>query len=127
MGYKGCLVPSGKLSADPAQGPRLYQLATAEVGEGRIRDRTMEVLLADNIRINLPGALALYLTFRRYSRDLVMARSVRQEFVRSAQLSAGQPVPAFTLLDNTGKRVVLSNFRGKVVHRASGVPSAASA
>ena len=116
MGYQGRLVPSGKLSADPAQGPRLYQLATAEVGEGRICDWTMEVLLADNIRTNLPGALAFYPTFRRHNHDSAVARSVRQEFVRSAQLSAGQPAPAFTLLDNAGKRVALSDFMGKVVY-----------
>ncbi len=116
MGYQSRLIPSGRLSPDPAQGPRLYQLATAEVGEGIIRDRTMEVLLADNIRTNLPGALAFYPTFRQHNPDSAVARSIRQEFIKSALLGTGQPAPAFMLLDNAGKKVTLSDFRGKIVY-----------
>ena len=122
MGYQNRLVPAGKLSADPAQGPRLYRLATAEVGAGRIRDWTMEVLLTDNIRTNLPGALAFYPTFRQHNRDSAMARDIRQAFAKGRrlaaiqQLSAGQPVPAFILLNNEGKKVTMSDFRGKVVY-----------
>ncbi|OGX83323.1 TlpA family protein disulfide reductase [Hymenobacter coccineus] len=122
IAYQNRLVPSGSLSADPAQGPRLYQLATAEVGEGRIRDLTMELLLADNIRTNLPGALAFYPTFLQHNRDSAVARGIRRAFVRGQQqravqpLSNGQPAPTFTLLDNAGKKVTLSDFRGKVVY-----------
>lgn len=122
VGYQSRLLPSGSLSDDPAQGPRLYRLATAEVGAGRICDWVMELLLADNIRTNPPGARAFYPTFRQHNPDSAVARSTRQAFVKSAQrgtlaqLSAGQPAPAFTLLDNAGKQVALSDFRGKVVY-----------
>ncbi|MGI4885558.1 MAG: TlpA family protein disulfide reductase [Janthinobacterium lividum] len=122
MGYQRRLVPSGSLGTDPAQGPRLHQLAAAEVGGGRIRDWTMEVLLAENIRTNLPGALAFYPTFRQHNRDSAVARSMRQAFTKSQKrsagppLSAGTPAPTFTLLDNAGKTMTLSNFWGKVVY-----------
>ena len=116
MGYKNRLVPSGRLGTDPAQGPHLYQLATAEVGDTRARNWAMEALLVDAIRNNPAGAQVFYPTFRQYNRDSAVARSVRKTFAQRQQLDMGKPAPAFTLTDNTGKQVSLGDFKGKVVY-----------
>lgn len=116
MGYQYRLTPTGRLSTDPAEGPRLYQLATAELGDTKARDWVMEALLLSNTRTNLPGALAFYPTFRQHNRDSALARVVRTTFAQRRQLDAGQPAPAFTLTDNTGKPVSLADLKGKVVY-----------
>ena len=117
MGYQFRLAPAGYLSADPAEGPRLYQTATAELGDTRARDWVMEVLLFNNTRNNVPGAQAFYTTFRQHNGDSTLARQFRQTLTQKHQhLEVGQPAPTFTLLDNTGKSVSLADFRGKVVY-----------
>jgi peroxiredoxin len=114
--YQHRLLPSGQLSADPAEGPRLYKIATAELGEGATRDWVMRALLGSNLRDNRPGALAFYPTFRLYNTDSATARSMRTELKNSQFLGVGKPAPAFTLTDNTGKKVSLSDLRDKVVY-----------
>jgi peroxiredoxin len=114
--YQRRLLPSGQLSTDPTEGPRLYQLATAELGEGATRDWVMRALLGSNLRGNLPGALAFYPTFRLHTTDSATARNMRDAFKQSQLLGVGKPAPAFTLTDNTGKKVSLSDLRGKVVY-----------
>jgi peroxiredoxin len=114
--YGRRLLPSGDFSTDPTEGPRLYQLATAELGEGEARDRTLLKLLEGNIRHNLPGARAFYATFRQHNADSAVARAIRADMARVRPTSAGQPAPAFTLTDNTGKQVSLADLRGKVVY-----------
>lgn len=116
MGYQVRLVPSRQLSTDPAEGPRLYQLATAELGEGRARDWVMEILLSSNMRSNLPGARAFYRTFQQHNHDSLTARLFRKGMANQQRIVAGQPAPDFTLLDNMGKQVSLSDFKGKVVY-----------
>ena len=117
MGYQFRLAPAAHLSTDPAEGPRLYQTATAELGNTRARDWVLEALLFSNTRSNLPGAQAFYATFRQHNRDSTLARQFRQTLTQKHQyLEVGQPAPTFTLLDNTGKSVSLSDFRGKVVY-----------
>jgi peroxiredoxin len=116
MGYQYRLVPDGKLSADPTEGPRLYQTASAEVGNTRVNTWAMEMLLYNNIRSNLVGAQAFYSTFRQHNRDSTVARAVRKAFVDQQNLAQGKPAPAFSLVDNTGKKVSLSDLRGKVVY-----------
>jgi peroxiredoxin len=116
MGYQYRLVPKGQLSTDPAEGPRLYQTAAAEVGDTRANSWAMEMLLFDNVRTNMAGAMAFYPTFRQHNRDSATARAVRQAIASRQRLNAGQPAPAFTLTDNTGKQVSLSDFKGKVVY-----------
>jgi peroxiredoxin len=116
MGYQYRLAPKGQLSTDPAAGPRLYQTAAAEVGNTRAATWAIEMLLFDNIRSNRAGALAFYPAFRQHNRDSATARAVRQAFVSRQRLDAGQPAPAFTLRDNTGKQVSLQDFKGKVVY-----------
>ena len=117
MGYQFRLAPAGHLSTDPAEGPRLYQTATAELGNTKARDWVMEALLFSNTRSNVPGARAFYATFRQHNRDSALARQFRQTLTQRHQhLEVGQPAPTFTLLDNAGQSVALSDFRGKVVY-----------
>jgi peroxiredoxin len=115
-GYQYRLAQNGKLSTDPAEGPRLYQTATAEVGDTRAQSWAMEGLIYSNIRENLAGALAFYPTFRQHNRDSTVARSVRKAIADRQNLGEGKPAPTFTLRDNTGKQVSLSDFKGKVVY-----------
>jgi peroxiredoxin len=116
MMYGRRLLPSGDFSTDPTEGPRLYQLATAELGEGAARDKVLLKLLEGNIRHNLPGARAFYATFRQHIADSAVARAIRADMARVRPTSAGQLAPAFTLTDNTGKWVSLADLRGKVVY-----------
>jgi peroxiredoxin len=114
--YQNRLLPSGQLSPDPAAGPRLYQLATAELGNTRFRDILLQMLIFDKLRDDLPGVLAFYPTFRLHNRDSAVAQNLRQTIAQRQQLGDGKPAPAFTLVDNTGKTVSLSDFKGKVVY-----------
>lgn len=116
MGYQYRLVPGGKFSTDPTEGRRIYQTATAELGDTKARSWVLQMLLFDNIRRNMAGAQAFYPTFRQYNRDSVMAREVRKSFTNRLNLGEGKPAPAFTLTDNTGKKVSLSDLRGKVIY-----------
>jgi peroxiredoxin len=116
MSYQYRLVPGGQLSTDPTEGRRIYQTANAELGDTKARSWVLQNLMYDNIRRNMAGAQAFYPTFRQFNRDSVVARSVRKVFADRLSLSAGKPAPAFTLTDNTGKKVSLSDLRGKVVY-----------
>jgi peroxiredoxin len=114
--YQKRLLPDGKLSTDPAEGLRLYKLATAELGQGPILNWVMRSLLGSNIQRNRPGALAFYPTFRLHNADSAVARYMHAEIEKSSPLAAGQPAPAFVLTDHTGKKVALADLRGKVVY-----------
>ncbi len=114
--YQDRLAPSGKLSTDPAEGPRLYQLATRELGEGKMRDLALQMLMHWKIDADLPGAQVFYRTFKQHNADSTLARSLRVAMAKKQNLSPGQPAPAFTLLDDTGKSVSLSDFKGQVVY-----------
>lgn len=116
VGYQSRLAPSGRLPLDPAQGPRLYQQATQELGDGKVRDLAMQILMSWKLADDLPGALAFYPTFKLHNRDSTLARNVRQSIAKHLILGEGKSAPAFTLLDNTGKKVSLSGFKGKVVY-----------
>ena len=114
--YPNRLAPAGKLSSDPTEGPRLYRLATAELGEGRNRDNTIYTLVFRTLGTDLPSLLAFYPTFRLHNRDSTLARQLRATIAKRLVLGVGRPAPVFSLLDNTGKQVSLSDFRGKVVY-----------
>jgi peroxiredoxin len=114
--YQDRLVPSGKLSTDPAEGPRLYKLATQELGEGKILNMAMQMLMGWKIDADVAGAQVFYRTFRQHNADSTLARGLRQSMAKKLVLSPGKPAPAFTLHDNTGKAVSLSDFKGKVVY-----------
>ena len=114
--YQNRLVPSGKLSTDPTEGPRLYQLATQELGSGKMRDWAMQLLMSWKVDADLDGAQVFCRTFRLHNADSVLARDVRQLLAQKQRLRVGQPAPAFTLLDHTGKAVSLTDFKGQVVY-----------
>ncbi|AMR26642.1 hypothetical protein A0257_05670 [Hymenobacter psoromatis] len=114
--YQDRLVPSGKLSTDPAEGPRIYQLATRELGTTRARKMSMEMLMFNKLSDDLPGVLALYPTFRLHNADSTVASDLRQAIASRQLVGDGKPAPDFTLVDNTGKPVSLGDFKGKVVY-----------
>ncbi|MGI4762413.1 MAG: TlpA family protein disulfide reductase [Janthinobacterium lividum] len=114
--YQDRLTPSGKLSTDPAEGERLYQIATQELGEGKALNMAMQMLMFWRIDTDLAGAQVFHRTFRQHNRDSTLARNLRLALAKKQNLSPGSPAPAFTLLDNTGKSVSLSDFKGKVVY-----------
>jgi peroxiredoxin len=114
--YQERLLPTGKLPTDPAAGPRLYRLATAELGDTKARDMLMQLLVFNRLADDLPGVLAFYPTFRLHNRDSATSRDLRTRLALRQQLTEGQPAPTFTLTDNTGKKVSLSDFKGKVVY-----------
>jgi peroxiredoxin len=116
LGYQNRLVPSGRLDRDPAATPRLYALAGAELGSTPLRDQALYLLLSWKLDDDLPGVLAAYPAFRRLNQDSSYARNLHAILARRVRLGVGQPAPAFTLLDHTGRAVALADLRGKVVY-----------
>ena len=116
LGYQNRLVPSGKLDLDPAATPRLYALAGTELGSTPLRDKAMYLLLSWKLDDDLPGVLAAYPAFKRLNQDSSYARNLHAILAKRVLLGVGQPAPAFTLHDNTGRPVALADLRGKVVY-----------
>ena len=65
---------------------------------------------------DLDGVLAAYPTFRAQNRDSTFARDLRTLIGRQLAVRVGNPAPAFTLLDNAGRKVSLADLRGKIVY-----------
>jgi peroxiredoxin len=116
LGYQNRLVPSGQLSRDPAATPPLYALAGTELGSTALRDKAMFLLLSWKLDDDLPGVLAAYPAFKRLNQDSSYARNLHAILAKRVQLGVGQPAPAFTLTDNTGRKVALADLRGKVIY-----------
>lgn len=115
-GYSRRLVPSGTLSTDPAEAKRLYAQATADFGPTHARDEAMYLLFSWKLDKNLAGVLAAYPTFRAQNRDSTFGRELHQAVGKHLLAQPGLPAPAFTLVNNEGKKVSLSDLRGKVVY-----------
>lgn len=116
LSYQQRLVPGGTLSADPALAGRLYALAGHDLGSVPLRDRALFTLFSWKIDDDLPGVLAAYPTFKKLNQDSSYARNLRAILSKRVLLGVGKPAPAFTLRDNTGRPVALSDLRGKVVY-----------
>ena len=116
-GYSNFLVPSGKLTTDPAEAARLYAQARADFGPStKAIDLAMYQLYSWKLDDNPDGVLAAYPTFRVQNHDSIHARNLRQAITGLLTVKEGMPAPAFTLLNNEGKSVSLSDLRGKVVY-----------
>ncbi|MGI4885307.1 MAG: TlpA family protein disulfide reductase [Janthinobacterium lividum] len=115
-GYSQYLVPSGNLSPDPAEAPKLYAKATADFGPTYARDQVMYLLFTRKLEKNLAGVEAAYPTFKAQNRDSAFAQALRTNLRKQQLMRPGQPAPAFTLVNSEGKQVSLSDFRGKVVY-----------
>jgi peroxiredoxin len=115
--YRHRLMPTGSLSADPAEVQRLYAQATADFGPSNVRDRAMVAFYSIAL---LEGrdevVFAAYPTFRRLNQDSVAGRQLHRAIQRFARLQPGQPAPAFTLRNHQGQVVSLADLRGKVVY-----------
>ncbi|MET4107562.1 TlpA disulfide reductase family protein [Hymenobacter sp. UYP22] len=114
--YGGRLLPAGPLRADPAEAARLYAQATADFGPNRARDWALYQLLSFQLPDNRAAVVAAYPTFQALNRDTILTRNLRQLLAEGQHLQPGQPAPAFTLLDQKGQPVSLTDFRGKVVY-----------
>jgi thiol-disulfide isomerase/thioredoxin len=116
-GYGNRLAPSGQLSTDPAEARRHYAQARADFGPSTASiDRAMLQFYSWKLDSNLDGMLAAYPTFRTQNHDSTMARDLRTLISRQLAVKVGNPAPAFTLVDNTGKKVALQDLRGKLVY-----------
>ena len=115
--YANRLNPSGILSADAKEARQHYALAQADFGPnpGSI-DLVMYQFYQWKLDSNLDGVVAAYPTFRAHNRDSTFARDLRTLLGRQLAVRVGSPAPAFTLLDNTGKKVSLADLSGKVVY-----------
>ncbi|WP_295713257.1 TlpA disulfide reductase family protein [Mucilaginibacter sp.] len=61
-------------------------------------------------------AVTVYKTFASKVKTPKYADTLKQFFVNIQRLKPGMPAPGFTLKDDNGKQVSLSQFRGKVVY-----------
>jgi thiol-disulfide isomerase/thioredoxin len=115
--YGSRLLPNGPLSNDPAAIREIYTLATNDFGVTKARDRAIYQMLSfQGVMGNPTAVLTAYPTFRAQNRDSVLGREMRKFVRQQSALQVGQPAPGFTLLDENGKKVSLSDFRGKVVY-----------
>lgn len=108
--------PDGNLPTGPAAGRRLYQLATDALGDGRVRDVAVGQYLLGKVEYEHADIRPLLPEFRAHNHDSTIARTLRQAVRAHLALTTGQPAPSFTLLDADGKKVALSDFKGKVVY-----------
>lgn len=107
---------NGNLPTGPDAGRRLYQRATDDLGAGRVRDAAVGQYLLGKVESERADIRPLLPEFRAHNRDSTIARALRQAVRSHLALASGQPAPGFTLLDASGKKVALADFRGKVVY-----------
>jgi peroxiredoxin len=116
MTYGGRLLPDGPLRADSTEARRLYAQATTDLGAHQARDWAMYRLLSFQLLDNVPAVVAAYPTFRQLNQDSTLARELRQQLQGQLRVQPGQLAPAFTLLNQQGRAVSLTDFKGKVVY-----------
>ena len=107
---------AGNLPTGPGAGVRLYQRATEALGDGRVRDVAVGQYLLGKVESEHTDIRPLLPDFRVQNHDSTIARAVRTAVRAHLALANGQPAPDFTLADATGKKIMLSSLRGKVVY-----------
>ena len=110
------LLVEDKLGTTPAEVERLYAQATADFGKTPTRDLAIYILLNQQLKKDLPGVAAVYPTFCARTQDAKLSKELGEHIAKQKRVQPGQPAPAFTLKDHTGKAVSLSDFKGKVVY-----------
>ncbi len=105
-------------AAEPLPTPAALLASTqAQFGASRSRDLVLARYVYNQFYDHDAAQLApLLATFRQFNRDSSMARTLRVRYAQLLALSPGRPAPIFALLDHTGKKVALSDLRGKVVY-----------
>jgi hypothetical protein len=93
------------LASEPTE-EALLASAQAAFGNGRSRDLALAHYVYRRLVFQpieqVKPQLAI---FRRLNRDSLLARTLRARYLGALAILPGQPAPAFTLLDNTGKKV----------------------
>ncbi|WP_191906351.1 TlpA family protein disulfide reductase [Hymenobacter baengnokdamensis] len=107
---------AGNLPAGPDAGRRLYQRATDALGDGRVRDVAVGQYLMGKVESEHTDIRPLLPDFQAHNHDSTIARDLRRAVRAHLALANGQPAPDFTLTDASGKKVALSELRGKVVY-----------
>lgn len=108
-----------RLPGPEAQPTEAALLASAQAafGNGRSRDLSLAQYVYQRLSYQPVEQVAPQMAiFQRLNRDSLMARTVRARYRRAVAVLPGQPAPAFILTDNTGRKVSLSSFKGKVVY-----------
>jgi thiol-disulfide isomerase/thioredoxin len=107
---------AGNLPTGPGAGRRLYQRATEALGDGRVRDVAVGQYLLGKVESERADIRPLLPEFAAHNRDSTIARDLRRAVRAHLALANGQPAPNFTLTDASGKKITLSQLRGKVVY-----------
>lgn len=117
LAYRFRLMPSGKLSTDPADAKRIYLQAITELGRVAA-DEAMLLFIDSQLQVdgNWVGVLAAYPIYRELNRDSARARFMHREISKRQLLQPDEVAPDFTLVDRTGQMISLKSFRGKVIY-----------
>jgi thiol-disulfide isomerase/thioredoxin len=107
---------AGNLPTGPGAGRRLYQRATEALGDGRVRDVAVGQYLLGKVESERADIRPLLPDFAAHNHDSTIARDLRAAVRAHLALANGQPAPDFTLTDASGKKLTLSQLRGKVVY-----------
>nr|WP_235998525.1 TlpA disulfide reductase family protein [Hymenobacter sp. BT559] len=110
------LPPSLTGGYDPAAAERLYARAARAFGATPLRDLVVAQFMLEQVQYYHADLGPWLPTFRAHNRDSTIVRDLRAAQLAHQRFSSGQPAPAFTLTDNTGKKVSLRDLRGKVVY-----------
>jgi peroxiredoxin len=107
---------AGNLPTGPGAGRRLYERATEALGDGRVRDVAVGQYLLGKVESERADIRPLLPEFAAHNHDSTIARDLRRAVRAHLALANGQPAPDFTLTDASGKKIALSQLRGKVVY-----------
>lgn len=102
--------------AGAGTGPELLAAATRQFGTSPSRDVVLAHYLTAEMNRDVSQAAPLLPVLRPALRDSALARQVRSTYAKRLLLANGQPGPAISVRDASGKAVSLADYRGKVVY-----------